>query len=127
MRSMACFGSCPPAVNGKECLPGSTVEEGSFECCGTKLPEWVCTCGTSGVYECVQKHSPMLACMCAAPEVSTEPATAVAPTDSPGEIGKTAQPTVAGEKCPPENEDMSLQGSPCDVADSFCSYGKLCW
>ena len=72
--AFACLGPCAPAINGQTCAAGSVVEEGTFECCGSVLPQWVCRCNNAGTYECTLENPPNVVCVCAEPIVLAEAA-----------------------------------------------------
>ena len=93
--AFGCMGPCPPAINGAKCEVGSVVEEGTFECCGSTLPEWVCKCGSAGTYECVLENPPYMMCSCAAPVPLIEPKPPVAEPATSCPL----EPPPSGAKC----------------------------
>jgi hypothetical protein len=117
--AIKCAGSCPPPEDGQSCEANSIVESGVFECCGSILPNWRCSCdNTTATYECTLLFPPGVVCSCAAPP---DPELAV------GEPPQTDPPTT---ECP-IIQDPAISEIPvgsCNVLpETPCNYGKTCW
>lgn len=117
----------PPAdVEGLACQAGDAdIERGEGGCCGSVLPEWVCSCdATTSKYSCDHRFPPWIVCSCAAPTAPDPLVITPAPvvSDSVPETGAPAAQFVAINPSVPPPADV--EGMDCQDGDADIERGE---